>query len=228
MEVSLLQEPMVTIVLPVYNRRHLIFRALESIWVQTWQDFEVLVVDDGSTDGIESELPAMVLERPNLRYMKHANRGLAATRNLGIHAALGRYVTFLDSDDEYLPQHLELRTHFMQAHPTVDFVHGGVELVGPPKTHWVVDVEHPERKIHLSHCTLGATLFGKKEAFLRSGGFRPLPYSSESEFMTRIKQAFRVENVPFPTYRYYTGLPDSRCEQVKKERWSQASASEQR
>ncbi len=213
---SVVGNPLVTVVLPVYNRRRLVFRAIESVHAQTHRDFELVVVDDGSTDGLERELLLMVLERRSMRYMKHANRGLAATRNIGIHAALGRYVTFLDSDDEYLPKHLEERVRFMQDHPNVDFLYGGVELVGLPETHWVVDAHDPSRVIHLSRCTIGATLFGKKTSFLQSGGFKLLPYSCESEFMARIKRQFCVAEVLFPTYRYYTGLPDRRCEQVKK------------
>lgn len=210
--------PLITVILPVYNRKHLIFRAIDSVWKQTWHDFELLVVDDGSSDGLEAELLPLVLQHPRLRYMKHANRQLAATRNIGIHAALGYYVTFLDSDDEYLPQHLEIRANYMQQHSEIDFIHGGVELVGPEESHWVLDAFDAGKRIHLSQCTIGATLFGKKEAFIRSRGFKPLPYSSESEFLPRIEQQFHVVKVDFPTYRYYTGLPDSICEMIKTQK----------
>ncbi|MDZ7371823.1 MAG: glycosyltransferase family 2 protein [candidate division KSB1 bacterium] len=212
-----LEEPLVSVLLPVYNRRHLILRAIDSVWSQTLQDFELLVIDDGSTDGLEEVLLPLVLQRRNLRYLKHANRGLAASRNIGIAAALGKYVTFLDSDDEYLPPHLELRSRFLQEHPEVDFLHGGVELVGPEDSHWVVDAYQPDRRIHLSQCVIGATLFGKKEAFQRAGNFKLLPYSAESEFVARVEQNFRVVKVDFATYRYYTGLPDSICESKKQQ-----------
>jgi len=90
----------VSIIMPVYNRRHLILRAINSVKTQTEPSWELLILDDGSTDGLESLILPLLPENPNWRYFKHARRGVAATRNLGLHAATGEFITFLDSDDE--------------------------------------------------------------------------------------------------------------------------------
>jgi len=197
--------------MPVFNRRHLVQRAIRSVEAQTIDDWELLIIDDGSWDGLELDILPKVAARPNIRYMKHANRRLSATRNIGIHAALGRFITFLDSDDEYLPDHLGRRLDYFTEHPEIDIIHGGVELVGPEESFYVQDVFQPDKKIHILQCCIGATFFGKKEAFVASGGFQQLPYSAESEFLPRIEKIFRVDKVDFPTYRYYTGLEDSIC-----------------
>jgi len=203
--------PQVSIILPVYNRRHLIMRAIKSVEAQSFQDWELLIIDDGSTDGLEELLLPQIHDKPKWRYMKHARKRLAASRNIGIHAAMGHFITFIDSDDEYKPKHLELRIRYFAKHPDVDIVHGGVELAGPPETHYVRDAFDPEKKIHLSECCVGATFFGKRSAFLQSGGFKNLPYSAESEFLPRISKQVAVRKVKFKTYIYHTGLADSIC-----------------
>jgi len=209
--------PLVSVVLPVYNRRHLIMRAIESVQRQTFDDWELLIVDDGSTDGLEALILPLVMQHPKWRYLKHSNRKLSTTRNIGIHAALGEFVTFIDSDDEYKPDHLKLRVDYFNTHPDVDMIYGGLELVGPPESHYVQDVYHPDQLIHISECVVGGTLFGKKSVFIESGGFKWLSYSAESELILRLQKKYRVEKVEFPTYRYYTGLEDSICANVKKE-----------
>ena len=202
--------------MPVYNRIHLINRAIESVEKQTFSDWELLVIDDGSTDGLEEWLLPLIKQKPKWRYVCHSNRKLSKTRNIGIHAAMGDYITFLDSDDEYTPDHLKLRVEYMRQNPNVDIIHGGVELFGPEDTHYVEDVFNPSKKIHISDCCVGATFLGKKETFLASGGFKSLAYSAESEFLPRVESQFCVKKVGFPTYRYYTGLEDSICTQQKK------------
>ena len=203
--------PLVSVILPVFNRRYVIERALNSVIAQTFQDFELLIVDDGSTDGLEERVIPEILHRPNWRYLKHANRRLAWTRNIGLFAALAKLVTFLDSDDEYLPEHLALRVDFMTQHPEVDIIHGGYELIGPEEYHWVRDVRHPARKIHLNDCCLGATLFGKKDVFLQAGGFPLVNFSSEYYLLQQLEKRFCVKRVFFSTYRYHTESEDRLC-----------------
>ncbi len=205
--------PKVSIILPVFNRRHLILRAIASVQRQSFTDWELLIVDDGSSDGLEALILPLLPEHPNWRYLKHSRRRLSATRNIGLQAGLGFYATFIDSDDEYLEEHLLARVSYMAAHPLVDLIHGGVVLNGPEHSHWVQDAFDPQRKIHLSQCIIGATLFGKRQVFVDSGGFKQLPYSAESELVARLARTYTIECVEFPTYVYYTGLEDSICTQ---------------
>ncbi|QYA03911.1 glycosyltransferase family 2 protein [Rhizobium sp. B21/90] len=98
--------PTFSVVIPVYNRAHLIMRALNSVFDQTWRDLEIIVVDDGSTDDIEAVIDRVADER--LNFIRQHNAGASVARNTGIDAARGRFVAFLDSDDAFLPRHLQL------------------------------------------------------------------------------------------------------------------------
>lgn len=96
--------PFFSVIIPVYNRAHVLGRALTSILAQDCQDFEIIVVDDGSSDN-----PAEAIARfadARITYIRQRNRGGGAARNAGIDAARGRYIAPLDSDDEFLPGHL--------------------------------------------------------------------------------------------------------------------------
>jgi len=97
--------PFFSVVIPTCNRASVIGRAIGSVLSQTCQDFELIIVDDGSMDGTASAVAAFA--DPRIRYLWQENRGGGAARNAGIDMATGRFVAPLDSDDEFLPQHLE-------------------------------------------------------------------------------------------------------------------------
>jgi glycosyltransferase involved in cell wall biosynthesis len=107
--------PRVSIVLPTYNRADTLGRAIESVRAQTWQDWELVIVDDGSTDATRDVLAGVSDSR--VRVLSQANQGVAAARNRGLREARGGLVAFLDSDDEHTPHHLELAVSFFDAHP---------------------------------------------------------------------------------------------------------------
>jgi glycosyltransferase involved in cell wall biosynthesis len=99
----------VSFIVPTYNRAHVIGRSIKSALDQTYRDFELLVVDDGSTDETFSAL-APFLKLPNVRYLRHEkNKGSQAARNTGIKNARGHYIAFLDSDDTWIPKKTELQ-----------------------------------------------------------------------------------------------------------------------
>lgn len=101
-------KPFFSIVVPTYNRAKLIERPVRSVIDQTFQDWELIIVDDGSTDDTEAIISAYHEKRIRYYYKKREERSIA--RNFGVSVAKGEYLCFLDSDDYYLPNHLE--THF--------------------------------------------------------------------------------------------------------------------
>jgi len=111
--------PKVSIALPTYNRADTIVRAIKSVQAQTFQDWELIVVDDGSTDGT-SELIAGMDSRMVL--IRQENRGFTEARNAAIRAGTGDYFAFIDSDDEFMPHHLELCVAFLETFKDESFV----------------------------------------------------------------------------------------------------------
>ncbi len=103
-----------SVIIPVYNRESLVSRAIESVLQQTRPPLEIIVVDDGSTDGT-----SRVLEQyaPHIRILRQSHRGVSAARNLGIKKAKGDWIALLDSDDTWLPQKLAMAEEFHRQHP---------------------------------------------------------------------------------------------------------------
>src|SRR5215207_1289449 len=98
-------EPAVSVVLPTYNRAPLLGRSIQSVLGQSYGDFELLVIDDGSTDGTDGVVAAF--GDPRVRYVQlERNRGAGAARSVGIRMSRGRFLAFQDSDDEWLPSKL--------------------------------------------------------------------------------------------------------------------------
>ena len=98
------KNPTVSVIIPTYNRAHLVDRAIQSVLNQTYKDFELIIVDDGSTDNTEDIIKEFQKKDERIKYIRHEeNRGGSAARNTGIKAAKGEYIAFLDSDDEWLP-----------------------------------------------------------------------------------------------------------------------------
>jgi glycosyltransferase involved in cell wall biosynthesis len=104
------QKPKISVIIPTYNREKVLPRAVKSVLNQTFKDFEILVVDDGSIDNTQEVVEDLQKKDRRIRYFRYTpNQGGNVARNLGIKKAYGRYITFLDSDDEYYKNNLERR-----------------------------------------------------------------------------------------------------------------------
>lgn len=134
----------ISVIIPTYNRDYCIARSLESVLRQTCQDFEIVIVDDDSTDNTRDVLGPYLVD-PRIRYIKHVkNQGGLAARITGIRKAVGQHVVFLDSDDELLPNSLEVRLSALQK-SGVDraLVYGDVILAANDKRS-----EHRFKRLH--------------------------------------------------------------------------------
>jgi len=105
--------------MPTFNRADTIRRAIRSVQAQTFTDWELIVVDDGSTDNTVALIEG---RDPRLKLIRQENQGTAGARNAGLSSSAGSYIAFLDSDDEWLPHHLELCVSFLEAFPGEQFV----------------------------------------------------------------------------------------------------------
>jgi len=120
--------PKVSVIIPTYNRAHLVNRAIRSVLGQTYQDFEIIVVDDCSTDNTK-EVVKSINDRRICFICHEKNRGSAAARNTGIKASKGEYIAFQDSDDEWLPEKLEKHMEIFEKAPDhVGVVYSGFYL----------------------------------------------------------------------------------------------------
>jgi glycosyltransferase involved in cell wall biosynthesis len=109
------KKPTVSVIIPTYNRAHLIGRAIESVLNQTYQDFELIIVDDASTDNTEYLIKEFQQKDKRISYSKHdRNKGGSAARNTGIKTSKGQYIAFQDSDDEWLPGKLEKQMEILE------------------------------------------------------------------------------------------------------------------
>jgi len=123
------QSPVFSIVIPTYNRAGLILKTLQSIWQQTYQHYEVIVVDNCSTDNTVAVLEPYIRTK-RIRFIQHEqNLERAQSRNSGMSAATGDYLTFLDSDDLMSPTNLEDAANFVSTHPECKCFHNRFEFI---------------------------------------------------------------------------------------------------
>ncbi len=198
--------PAISVILPVYNRAEYLNRCIQSVIGQTYGDWEIIAINDGSTDDSLEVLKKFEKTYNNIRVFSQQNMKLPLSRNRGIRESKGMFVTFIDSDDRYKPAHLEERINFMNSHPDIDLIHGGIEIIG---SEYVRDKYNPSKFVHLSDCVVGGTFFGKRKVFIDLKGFKNIPYSEDSEFLSRAEKVFNVKTVNFKTYIYHRDAPDS-------------------
>jgi glycosyltransferase involved in cell wall biosynthesis len=118
--------PRVSVVIPTYNCERFLERAIRSVLAQTYRDYELIIVDDGSTDGTQSVVAGY---GDAVRYMYHPNQGASAARNSAISQATGEFIAYLDADDLWSPNKLALQVEYLDEHPTCGFVHTEVAVI---------------------------------------------------------------------------------------------------
>ena len=129
---------LVSVIIPCYNRAHIVRETLDSLLAQTYGNFEALVIDDGSTD--ETRQVISVYTDPRIRYLHRANGGLSAARNAGLDVARGEFIAFLDSDDLWHPWKLEAQLEIFRRHPEAGLIWSDMSTFRDPGE--VLDERH--------------------------------------------------------------------------------------
>ncbi|MCL6557363.1 MAG: glycosyltransferase [Firmicutes bacterium] len=194
--------PTVSVIIPTYNRAHLIGRAIRSVLEQTYQDFEIIVVDDGSSDNTEEVVKSF--NDPRIRYIRHEqNRGGSAARNTGIRAARGEYIAFLDSDDEWLPEKLERQVQtLINLDEATGLIYTGLRFVGHNGA--IIREQQPRFKGYLLENLLRRNVIGttssvmvRRSCIQRVGLFdEVLPSRQDLDLWVRIAKEFKIDCVP--------------------------------
>lgn len=200
-------KPFFSIVIATYNRVDLLKRAIESVLAQTDVEWELLIIDDGSTDATRQLVVLYQSNHANIRYYWQENSGVASAKNKGMQYAIGKYITFLDSDDFYLSDHLVNRKDVLLEFPDIDLLYGGVQIIGDE---YVPDRNKEGERIHLSKCVMGATFFIKREVIEVLEGFRKLPIGTDADLFERATGAkYNIKKVDYPSYVYDRSHNDS-------------------
>jgi len=184
---------MISVVIPTFNRAHLISRAIKSIQDQTFRDWELLIVDDGSIDNTVQVISEFSDDH-RIRYIGKENSGAAHSRNVGVEQASNEWITFLDSDDEARPDWLQ---------KFVDEINSGAQIVSCGLEKYNEKGEHISTKIPTQNAhrtggqfTNGGVYILKKEHFLAIGGFDPLLRSGQhTELYFRLRKYAAERNI---------------------------------
>lgn len=206
-----IMEPNISIVIPTHNRAHLLLRAIESILTQNFQKFELIIVNDASTDDTATLVKSISDERIRLINL-NKNQGASKARNIGIKAANAKYIAFLDSDDEWLPGKLEKQYALIKnSSSNVGIVYSGFNKHKGNKVRYVPDstVKHKSGNIFneiLKHNFITfQTIVAKKECFEKSGLFdENLKCRHDWELLIRLSRDWLFLYIDEPLVNVYS------------------------
>lgn len=206
--------PLISIIVPAYNVATYIGEALDSVFAQDFQNFETIVVNDGSTDTPELEL-ALEPYRDRIIYLKQPNRGISAARNAGLRVARGELIALLDSDDEWLPGKLTEQLEFMRT-GNYDMIYGNALLFG--EMHWAEGTTFMDRSpsngpvsllslLDLQATPVVSTVIMRKDLVMQVGGFDETDRNIPEDYdlwlrLARAGARIAYQRKPVAKYRY--------------------------
>jgi glycosyltransferase involved in cell wall biosynthesis len=212
--------PLVSVVVPTFNRMQLLSETLDSILNQNFRYFEIIIVDNMSEDGTEAYVKG--LDDPRIRYFRNANNGIiAVNRNYGIRQARGIYVAFCDDDDIWLPEKLQKQVSFMEQNPAIGLTFGYAENFGESAFNGLLLYAKKEsdridsfEKLLLGNKIATFTVMLQKECLEDVGCFDEDPdfkAIEDYDLWLRIALKYRIECVPeiLGKYRVHTGCLSS-------------------
>ena len=205
----MVKNPTVSVIIPTYNRANLMKEAIKSVLKQTYQDFEIIVIDDGSTANIEETVKGF--NNFKIRYICHTNnQGVSAARNTGIRVSRGKYIALLDSDDEWLPEKLDKQIKILQdGSPKLGVVYSDLLYIDENGKS-MNKLRNRKKEGYIYEDLLGenyvgppSTLLVRKECFHKVGLFDDLVDTMEDWDMSiRIAKYYIFSHIKIPLVKY--------------------------
>jgi len=198
--------PKVSVIVPTYNRAKFIERALDSVLNQTFLDFEIIVIDDGSIDNTKEVLYQY---NDKIKYIYQNNSGISAARNRGINESLGEYIAFLDSDDFWAPEKLNEQVKVLDSNKKVGIVYVRMPIVNAKGEQLGmkpagVSGKNFHELLHLWGDLPTSSVMTRKECFLKAGMFDvSLTMSEDTEMWIRIAKFYDLFEIEGKVLAYY-------------------------
>jgi glycosyltransferase involved in cell wall biosynthesis len=201
--------PLVSVLITVFNSAHYLREAIDSILSQSFKDFELIILNDGSTDESRSIIQSYDDERIKI-IDNRVNIGLSRIANLGISLAKGKYIARMDSDDVSIPNRLQLQVDYMEANPDIAVCGGFFKAFGVENSilnfNWVNETDSDRVKINLLFdCAIcQPTVFIRNEALKESGLLYNSDYDSAEDYRlwVSLSKNYKVANIPDIILRY--------------------------
>jgi glycosyltransferase involved in cell wall biosynthesis len=193
---------MVSVIMPTYNRAHLLHESILSVLSQTYENLEIIVVDDGSSDDTKEVVTSF--SDPRINYIWQPNRGRSNARNHGLSLARGNFIAFLDSDDLYLPDKIKSQVDYLEKHPEAGMVYTSAYCIN----------EKGEKLAHRYEATVSGEIYESiaffttvtitlptvmtyKTVFERVGGFdEKMDRFEDTDMWRRISKEYRIDAMP--------------------------------
>jgi len=203
----------INVLMATYNTPFIMSkRAIDSVLNQDFQDFELIILDDGSDFYTSTKLLEYTQRFENrISYFRHKNRGQSFSINRGIRLCSSSFISIIDADDEYKPNHLSTCLRAMNSHDLIA-THTDT-IVDVFEDYYVPDKYNNQNNIHVDDCILFATLFGKKEVFEKN--FFDNKYAADSEFYEQASKTYNVTKLQTRTYIYYRNHVNSITAKLK-------------
>ncbi len=191
----------INVLMATYNTPYqMVKRAIDSVLNQDYQNFELIIIDDGNNVSDSKKILAYASNFDDkISYFRHKNRGQSYSINRAIQLCNSAYISIIDSDDEYKPNHLST---CLKAMETNDLIATQTEtIVAGVEDYYVPDKYNNSQNIHVDDCILFATLFGKIEIFKTI--FFENKYAADSAFFEAASKIYKVSKLDTRTYIYY-------------------------
>ena len=201
----------ISVIIPTYNRKHTLQRAIDSVLAQTFKPFEIIIVDDGSKDGTKEWL---LLNYPSVQYIHQPNNGVSSARNKGIQISQGSWIALLDSDDEWMPEKLEYQSRFIEVNRNSSFCHtneiwirNGVR-VNQMKKHKKYGGDIFKHCLDICRISPSSSII-KKDVFEEVGAFdESLTVCEDYDLWLRVTAKFNILFLDEPLIKKYGGHLD--------------------